>query len=92
MSEGASILNRSRNRKPLTHYLTDGNGHTGRAPALSDPAPRVEEVRRVLALDALRVSQELNRRPTRAHGEWLRPARAMRERIMPTHEHPESGS
>ncbi len=49
--------------------------------ALGDLVPRVHEVRHVLELDALRASQELNRRPTRAHGEWLRPGRAMGERV-----------
>lgn len=49
--------------------------------ALGDLVPRVEEAAHVLELDALRVSQELNRRPTRAHGKWLRPGRAMGERV-----------
>lgn len=49
--------------------------------ALGDLVPRVEEAAHVLEVDALRVSLELNRRPTRAHGEWLRPGRAMGERV-----------
>ena len=49
--------------------------------ALGDLVPRVEEAAHVLEVDALRASQELNRRPTRAHGEWLRPGRAMGERV-----------
>ncbi len=49
--------------------------------ALGDLVPRVEEAAHVLRLDTLRLSLELNSRPTRAHGEWLRPARAMRERV-----------
>jgi hypothetical protein len=51
--------------------------------ALGDLVSRVEEVRHILELDALRASQALNRRPTRAHGEWLRPGRAMGERVAP---------
>lgn len=49
--------------------------------ALGDLVPRVQEAAHVLEVDALRVSLELNRRPTRAHGKWLRPGRAMGERV-----------
>ncbi len=50
--------------------------------ALSDLAAHVADVAHVLELDPLRASQQLNRRPTRAHGKWLRPERAMREILM----------
>ena len=41
----------------------------------------VADVAHILELDPLRASQQLNRRPTRALGKWLQPARAMRELV-----------
>ena len=49
--------------------------------ALGDLAAHVADVAHILELDPLRASQQLNRRPARAHGKWLRPERAMRERV-----------
>ncbi len=49
--------------------------------ALGDLAAHVADVAHILELDPLRASQQLNRRPARAHGKWLRPERAMREQV-----------
>ena len=50
--------------------------------ALGDLATHVADAAHVLELDPLRASQQLNRRPARALGKWLRPERAMREIVM----------
>ena len=49
--------------------------------ALGDLAAHVADAAHILELDPLRASQQLNRRPTRALGKWLQPARAMRELV-----------
>ena len=49
--------------------------------ALGDLAAHAADVAHILELDPLRASQQLNRRPARANGKWLRPERAMRERV-----------
>ncbi|MGH8703120.1 MAG: DUF6933 domain-containing protein [Burkholderiales bacterium] len=50
--------------------------------ALGDLAAHVARVAHILELDPLRASQQLNRRPARAPGKWLRPERALRELLM----------
>ena len=49
--------------------------------ALGDLAAHLADVAHILGLDPLRASQQLNCRPARAQGKWLRPERAMRERV-----------
>ena len=69
-------------RAPRFDAKTDRSVLASMNIALSDLAAHVAEAAHILELDPLRASRQLNRRPARAHGKWLRPERAMREMLM----------